>query len=133
MVAHRYVLWLRIYWSKFKSWWWRKYLKSFSSFKVRFFFKCGPPIVGSHLFDYHLWSIFLCFNNVFVSLCWSKYSMYWKHILEVLCSLHQKLHSSPSSPLVQIHVQLCISVHCVKNVNHKMCQKKVAQMDHNKK
>ena len=23
------------------------------------FFLCGPPIVGSHLYDHHLWSIFL--------------------------------------------------------------------------
>ena len=27
------------------------------------FFLCGPPIVGSHLFDHHLWSVYLIFRQ----------------------------------------------------------------------
>ena len=27
--------------------------------KNQIFYECGPPILGSHLFDHHLWSVFL--------------------------------------------------------------------------
>ena len=32
-----------------------------------FFFFCGPPIVGSHLYDHHLWSIFLISTMLYVT------------------------------------------------------------------